>query len=212
MSGQTKQARPYDIVKRMFDVVVSLIGLALTSPLQAGIAVLVARKLHRPILFRQQRPGRAGAPFELLKFRTMIEPDEVLGLLSDEQRLTEFGAKLRRTSLDELPTLLNVLRGEMSLVGPRPLMMQYLDRYSSDQHRRHEVRPGITGLAQVGGRNLLSWDDKFRADLDYVDRRSLILDAKILFRTMSLVLRREGISADGVATMPEFFGPADDSR
>lgn len=206
-SDRTPKAQPYDLVKRIVDVVVSLLGLVVTFPLQACIAVLVARKLRRPILFRQQRPGRGGTPFELFKFRTMVELDAARGLLTDEQRLTDFGSKLRRTSMDELPTLWNVLRGDMSLVGPRPLMMQYLDRYSPEQRRRHEVRPGITGLAQIEGRNMLSWEDKFRADISYVDRRGPLLDVKILLRTVLLVLRREGITADGAATMPEFFGP-----
>ena len=205
----TKNQRPYDVVKRATDVLVSLIGLVVTSPLQIGIAILVARRLGRPILFRQQRPGRGGQPFQLVKFRTMVQVDSARGLLTDEQRLTPFGAKLRRTSLDELPTLWNVLRGDMSLVGPRPLMMQYLDRYSPEQRRRHDVRPGITGLAQVSGRNLLSWEEKFQADVDYVSHRGPLLDSKIILRTVWLVLQREGISADGSATMPEFFGQAD---
>lgn len=203
--------RPYDLVKRALDVLVAGCALIITAPIQAVVAVLVARNLGRPVLFRQQRPGLGGRPFTLVKFRTMCDPDPARGLISDETRLTPFGRALRATSLDELPTLWNVLLGDMSLVGPRPLMMQYLNRYTPEQHRRHEVRPGVTGLAQVAGRNLLPWDEKFRADIDYVDRRGLVLDTKILFRTAWLVLRQDGISADEAATMPEFFGQTRDS-
>ncbi len=183
-----------------------MVGLVLTAPLQAGIAVLVARALGRPVLFRQLRPGRDGKPFVLLKFRTMREPDESRDLLTDVQRLTPLGARLRSASLDELPTLWNVLRGDMSLVGPRPLLMRYLPRYTPEQSRRHEVRPGVTGLAQVSGRNALTWEQKFAADLEYVQRRNVALDMHILAQTIRAVLRREGISADGEATMSEFLG------
>ncbi len=196
----------YNLGKRAIDIVVSLFGLVLTAPLQAGIAVLVARALGRPVLFRQQRPGRDGKPFVLFKFRTMREPDKAGDLLTDTQRLTPLGVRLRSASLDELPTLWNVLRGDMSLVGPRPLLMQYLDRYTPEQARRHEVRPGITGLAQVSGRNALTWEQKFAADLDYVRRRNYALDLRILALTIRAVLRRDGISADGEATMSEFLG------
>ncbi len=203
------RTRRYDPGKRVIDIVASLVGLVLTAPLQAGIAVLVARALGRPVLFRQQRPGRDGKPFVLFKFRTMREPDEARDLLTDVQRLTPLGARLRSTSLDELPTLWNVLRGDMSLVGPRPLLMQYLDRYTPEQSRRHDVRPGVTGLAQVSGRNVLTWEQKFAADLDYVRRRNFALDLRILVLTIRAVLRRNGISADGEATMSEFLGSTD---
>ena len=201
-----QDARRYELGKRAFDVVASLVGLVLTAPLQAAIAVLVARALGRPVLFRQQRPGRNGEPFVLLKFRTMRVPDEADGLLTDTQRLTPLGARLRSTSLDELPTLWNVLRGEMSLVGPRPLLMHYLDRYTPEQAGRHHVRPGITGLAQVSGRNGLTWEQKFAADLEYVRRRKFPLDLHILAMTIRTVIRRDGISADGQVTMSEFLG------
>jgi len=200
------QTRRYDVGKRAIDIVASLVGLLLTAPLQAVIAVLVARALGRPVLFRQQRPGRDGKPFVLFKFRTMREPDEARDLITDLQRLTPLGARLRSASLDELPTLWNVLRGDMSLVGPRPLLMRYLDRYTPDQTRRHHVRPGITGLAQVSGRNALTWEQKFAADLEYVRRRNFALDLRILALTIRAVLRRDGISADGEATMSEFLG------
>src|SRR6478752_3151472 len=183
--------------KRLFDLAVAIPAVVLTLPVQAVVAVLVARKLGRPVLFRQLRPGLDGEPFELIKFRTMAPPDPGRGLVDDAARLTDFGAKLRATSLDELPTLLNVIRGDMSLVGPRPLLMQYLDRYTPEQHRRHDVRPGLTGLAQVSGRNALSWEDKFRLDVEYVKAESLRLDLRILAMTVRSVLRREGISAEG---------------
>lgn len=173
-------------------------------PLQAAIGIAIVVKLGRPVLFRQPRPGKDGQSFELVKFRTMKLPNPQSGLISDQERMTALGRKLRSTSLDELPTLWNVLRGDMSLVGPRPLLMSYLDRYTSFQARRHEVRPGVTGLAQVSGRNGLNWDERFRLDVKYVDHRSLILDLRILFKTVTAVLRRDGISADGHVTMPEF--------
>jgi lipopolysaccharide/colanic/teichoic acid biosynthesis glycosyltransferase len=198
--------KPYDPVKRGIDVVVGSAALVLTAPLQAVLALVVRRKLGSPVLFRQLRPGKDGRVFELAKFRTMLEPDESRGLVTDEQRMTPFGAFLRSTSLDELPTLWNVVRGDMSLVGPRPLLVQYLDRYTPEQARRHEVRPGVTGLAQVSGRNAITWAEKFAKDLEYVDRRSLRLDTRIVWRTVSQVLKRDGISATGDATMPEFTG------
>jgi lipopolysaccharide/colanic/teichoic acid biosynthesis glycosyltransferase len=194
------------VVKRVIDVVMASVGLVLTAPVQAVLASLVARKLGRPVLFRQQRPGRFGEPFTLVKFRTMREPDPETGLLTDADRLTPFGSVLRSASLDELPTLWNVLCGDMSLVGPRPLLTQYLPRYTPQQARRHEVRPGITGLAQVSGRNAISWNQKFAADVDYVNRRSLSLDLGIIARTMISMVRRDGISASGDVTMPEFMG------
>jgi lipopolysaccharide/colanic/teichoic acid biosynthesis glycosyltransferase len=198
--------KPYDPVKRGIDVVVGSAALILTAPLQAVLALVVRRKLGSPVLFRQLRPGKDGKIFELVKFRTMREPDPAAGLLSDADRMTPFGAFLRSTSLDELPTLWNVVKGDMSLVGPRPLLVQYLDRYTPEQARRHEVRPGVTGLAQVSGRNAITWDEKFAKDLEYVDRRSLRLDTRIIWRTVSQVLKRDGISSTGDATMPEFTG------
>lgn len=195
-----------DRVKRVFDVVVASVVLVLTAPVQAVLAWLVARDLGRPVLFRQTRPGLGGRPFTLVKFRTMRDVDPARGRVTDADRLTPFGTTLRATSLDELPTLWNVLRGEMSLVGPRPLLMQYLQRYTPEQARRHEVRPGITGLAQVTGRNRITWEAKFAADVEYVDTRSLRLDLRILVRTVTSVLRRDGIAAEGEATMPEFLG------
>lgn len=199
--------RAYDPLKRMIDVLASAFLLVATAPLQLAVAALVRRNLGSPVLFRQPRPGKDEKIFELVKFRTMLEPDPAKGLVTDEQRLTRFGRLLRSTSLDELPTLLNVIKGDMSLVGPRPLLVRYLDRYSPEQQRRHEVRPGITGLAQVSGRNALTWQAKFEKDVEYVVQRSLALDVVILFRTVRGVLRREGISADGEVTMPEFKGP-----
>lgn len=201
----TARSGLYPHVKRLVDVVVSGIGLVVASPVMAAVAVAVRRDLGSPVLFRQQRPGKDGEPFQLVKFRTMrsTEDDSVA---NDGDRLTGLGRKLRSTSLDELPTLWNVFRGDMSLVGPRPLLMEYLDRYTAEQSRRHEVRPGITGLAQVRGRNALSWEAKFAADVEYVDALGPCMDARILAATMAAVLRREGISADGMATMPLFEG------
>lgn len=198
--------RRYDPVKRGIDVLAAAAGLVLTAPVQVIVAVLVARRMGRPVMFAQQRPGRGGIPFRLVKFRTMHSPQPAIGLLTDAERLTAFGSWLRSTSLDELPTLWNVLRGEMSLVGPRPLLMGYLDRYTPAQARRHEVRPGVTGLAQVTGRNTLAWDAKLAADVEYVDHRSLGLDVRILLCTVHSVIRRDGISADGNVTVEEFTG------
>ena len=193
--------------KRLVDVILTAFALVLLSPVLVVLAVLVRWRLGSPVLFRQQRPGLHGRAFTLLKFRTMTDARDAAGnLLPDEQRLTSFGRFLRRTSLDELPELLNVLKGDMSLVGPRPLLMQYLDRYTPDQMRRHKVRPGITGWAQINGRNALSWEEKFALDVWYVDHLSLWLDLKITLLTMWKVLRREGISQEGFATMPEFMG------
>jgi lipopolysaccharide/colanic/teichoic acid biosynthesis glycosyltransferase len=171
------------------------------------LAFRVRQELGSPVLFRQVRPGLGGKPFVMYKFRTMTEErDEQGNLFPDEKRLTPFGAFLRAWSLDELPELFNVLKGDMSLVGPRPLLMQYLDRYTPEQFRRHEVKPGITGWAQVNGRNALSWEEKFKLDVWYVDNWTIWLDLKILWLTLVKVLRREGISAHGHATMPEFKG------
>ena len=198
--------KSYDVVKRTLDVVIGSLVLALSAPLQLVLASLVRRRLGSPVLFRQRRPGKDGRIFELVKFRTMREPDPAAGLVSDADRMTPFGAFLRSTSLDELPTLWNVVKGDMSLVGPRPLLVQYLDRYTAEQARRHEVRPGVTGLAQVSGRNAITWPEKLAKDVEYVDRRSLALDAKVIWRTVAQVVRRDGISADGDVTMPEFTG------
>ncbi len=196
----------YDPFKRLMDVLVSGTALLVLSPVQALVAALVRFNLGSPVLFRQERPGKDGRIFELVKFRTMLPLDPDRGLVADEDRITRFGAFLRSTSLDELPTLRNVLKGDMSLVGPRPLLVQYLERYSPEQSRRHEVRPGVTGLAQVSGRNAITWDEKFARDVEYVDQRSLALDLAIIWRTVVQVLRRHGIAAEGNVTMPEFRG------
>ncbi len=193
--------------KRGFDVCLAAPLLLLAAPVMAVLAVLIRLRLGRPVLFRQARPGLRGEPFILHKFRTMTERRDAAGQrLPDDQRLTPFGRRLRRTSLDELPTLFNVLRGEMSLVGPRPLLVQYLERYSPEQRRRHDVRPGVTGWAQVNGRNALDWDRRLALDVWYVDHVSWGLDLRILARTAWKVLSREGISFPGQATMHEFQG------
>jgi len=195
------------IGKRLLDVTLALAALVLLLPFIGLLALLVRVKLGAPVLFRQQRPGLGGRPFTILKFRTMTDArDEQGQLLSDAERLTPFGRFLRSTSLDELPELWNVLRGDMSLVGPRPLLMQYLSRYTPEQARRHEVRPGITGWAQVNGRNALSWEQKFALDVWYVDHVSFWLDAKIIALTVWKILNREGISQPGQATAEEFMG------
>lgn len=192
-------------MKRIFDLVAAAILIALALPLLAAIAILVRIKLGRPVLFRQRRPGLHERPFTLLKFRTMLDRGDANGdPLPDAERLTRFGRLLRSTSLDELPELLNVLRGEMSLVGPRPLLTEYLDHYSSFHARRHEVRPGITGWAQVNGRNATTWNDRLDEDVWYVDNRTMVLDLCILLRTVKLVVVREGISAPGHATMTRY--------
>ena len=195
--------------KRLFDATAAGVLLVLTAPVQALVAVAVKRNLGSPVLFRQQRPGLDGEPFEMLKFRTMTNERDATGeLLPESQRLTRLGQFLRSTSLDELPELINVVRGELSLVGPRPLLVKYLDRYTPRQTVRHAVRPGVTGLAQVSGRNALSWEEKFEFDIQYVERVSLGLDLKILALTVWHVLARRGISAEGHATMPEFSATA----
>ena len=196
----------YDPVKRILDVVVGGTVLAITAPAQAVVAVAVARNLGTPVLFRQVRPGRDGELFTLVKFRTMREANPAAGLVSDAERITRFGQILRSTSLDELPTLWNVVKGDMSLVGPRPLLPSYLPLYSAEQARRHEVRPGITGHAQSSGRNALSWIERFALDVDYVDRRSFVFDLRIIWATIRTVLLREGISEEGQATMRLFTG------
>jgi lipopolysaccharide/colanic/teichoic acid biosynthesis glycosyltransferase len=200
------RGRRYDPVKRLLDILVASLLLVLSLPVQVVVAVLVRRNLGSPVLFRQSRPGKDGEVFRLVKFRSMLAPDVAAGLATDEQRLTRFGSALRATSLDELPTLWNVVKGDMSLVGPRPLLVDYLDRYTDEQRRRHEVRPGVTGLAQVSGRNEVAWADRFRLDVQYVDQRSLSLDLKIVTATLGLVLSRRGVAGAGSVTMPEFVG------
>lgn len=195
------------VLKRVFDIIVSVVALILLLPVFLVVMILVRIKLGSPIFFRQVRPGKDGKPFVMIKFRTMLEAsDEEGNPLPDSERLTRFGKILRSTSLDELPGLWNVLKGDMSLVGPRPLLVEYLELYSPEQARRQEVPPGITGWAQVNGRNAISWDDKFKFDVWYVDNRSLWLDIKILFLTVKKVLVRDGISAEGEATMSRFMG------
>ena len=198
--------RMQDAVQRSVDICVAAATLVILSPVLLAVAVLIAIRLGRPVLFRQPRPGLQGRLFTLVKFRTMLDVDEQRGLITDADRLTALGRLLRATSLDELPTMWNVLRGDMSLVGPRPLLMQYLELYTPEQARRHLVRPGITGLTQVRGRNALSWEEKFALDVWYVDHRSIALNARICAETILTVLRRDGIAADGDVTMPEFTG------
>ena len=199
--------RPGLLLKRAFDLSVAAMALLVLAFPMAVIAVMIKLTSRGHVLFRQRRPGLQGRPFTILKFRTMTKAHDAQGnLLSDGERLTRVGCFLRRTSLDELPELINVLKGEMSLVGPRPLLMQYLARYTPEQNRRHEVKPGITGWAQISGRNALTWEEKFKLDVWYVDHRSFWLDAKILLLTLWKVLQREGINQPGHATMPEFMG------
>jgi lipopolysaccharide/colanic/teichoic acid biosynthesis glycosyltransferase len=193
--------------KRTFDAILAAAALVALSPALLIVALAVRLGMGRPVTFRQLRPGKGGRPFELLKFRTMRDAQDAAGRpLPDAERLTEFGRWLRRTSLDELPELWNVLRGDMSLVGPRPLLMEYLPLYSAEQARRHEVRPGMTGLAQVSGRNALTWEEKFRLDVYYVQHYSLTLDVKLLMQTIRAVVTARGVSAEGSATMPQFRG------
>lgn len=194
-------------MKRLFDLVIVLGTVPIWVPILAVLAMFVRLKLGAPVFFRQVRPGLDGKPFELVKFRSMTNARDASGaLLSDTERLPRFGRLLRSTSLDELPELLNVLRGDMSLVGPRPLLMEYLPLYSVEQARRHDVRPGLTGWAQINGRNALSWEEKFKLDIWYVDNGSLLLDLWILVLTVVKVFRREGISAEGSATAERFRG------
>jgi sugar transferase EpsL len=198
------------ITKRLFDLFLAVLGIILLSPIYLVIGLLVLIINGRPILFKQVRPGFQGEPFTVFKFRTMNDASDSEGnLLPDSQRLTSLGAVLRVTSLDELPELINVLRGEMSIVGPRPLLFQYLERYSPEQARRHHVTPGITGWAQVNGRNALTWEDKFDLDLYYVDNWSFWFDVKIILLTLWKVLKREGINQPGHATAEEFMGQRD---
>ena len=194
-------------MKRIVDIVGASVGLILFAPVLLVVAVLVWRRMGAPVLFRQVRPGLHGKPFQMIKFRSMRDAhDRVGNPLSDAERLTPLGRFLRASSLDELPGLWNVLKGEMSLVGPRPLLMDYLPLYSPTQARRHEVRPGVTGWAQINGRNAVSWDEKFALDVWYVDNRSLWLDLKVIGMTLKKVVKRDGISAAGEATMPRFEG------
>jgi sugar transferase EpsL len=193
--------------KRVVDVIIATLALVAAMPFLLVLSLLVRAFIGSPVFFRQQRPGLHGRPFTIVKFRTMIESRGPDGeLLPDKLRLTSFGRLLRSSSLDEVPELINVLRGEMSLVGPRPLLMQYLSRYTADQMRRHEVPPGLTGWAQLAGRNAIGWRDRLRLDVWYVDHCSLLLDLKIMVRTMKKVIAREGITAEGHATAPEFTG------
>lgn len=194
--------------KRVLDLVLTIPALVVLSPVMLMVTMLVRIRLGAPVLFRQLRPGQFGIPFTVFKFRTMIDECDKNGKLRpDCERLTEFGRRLRRTSLDELPELFNILKGDMSLVGPRPLLMQYLERYTPAQARRHEVRPGITGWVQVKGRNALTWEQKFILDIWYVDNYSIWLDMRILWLTLWKVLNRKGISSPGQATMEEFMPP-----
>ena len=197
----------YRYVKRFFDIFSSLLAIILLSPILLITALTVRIKLGSPVLFKQERPGKDEKIFILKKFRTLTdERDENGELLPDDVRLTKFGQFLRSTSIDELPELFNILKGDMSVIGPRPLLVRYLPRYNEYQHRRHEVRPGLSGWAQVNGRNTVSWEDKFRMDVEYVDNYSLLFDIKILFLTIVNVLKHEGISSETSATMEEFMG------
>lgn len=196
----------YAPVKRALDLALTVPAFVASLPVQAAAAVAIRTTLGSPVFFRQTRPGLHGEPFEMIKFRTMHHVDEARGRVTDAERMTRVGSFLRSTSIDELPTLWNIVRGDMSLVGPRPLLMKYLPLYSPTQARRHEVKPGLTGLAQASGRNSLTWEERFALDVEYVDRQSLVLDLKIIARTVGAVLRRDGISAEGEATMAEFTG------
>ena len=198
----------YDrVIKRLIDLVLSGIALLVLSPVDLILAVLVRIKLGSPVLFSQDRPGKDGKVFRMYKFRSMTDARDPNGnLLPDEERLTHFGSTLRASSLDELPELWNIFRGDMSIVGPRPLLVRYLPRYNERQRRRHEVRPGLTGWAQVNGRNAISWEQKFEYDVEYVEKESFLFDVKILFMTVGKVLHRSGITAEGNATMEEFMG------
>lgn len=199
--------------KRLFDIIASVSGLIFLSPVFLLLIYLIRKNLGEPVFFTQERPGKDGKPFKMIKFRSMRDAVDKNGNpLPDSERLTPFGKKLRATSLDELPELWNVLKGEMSLVGPRPLLMSYLPLYNEFQNRRHEMRPGVTGWAQVNGRNALSWDEKFAHDIWYIDHYSFWLDMKILFLTVKKVFIKEGISAEGEATMPYFTGNDSDEK
>ncbi|HEX8584871.1 MAG TPA: sugar transferase [Allosphingosinicella sp.] len=212
LNGRTAMGLPMPRFdpKRPTDILLSALGLVALAPVMAAVAVAVAAALGRPVFFRQERPGLHGKPFRLIKFRTMLDAVDSDGNpLDDARRLTRFGRFLRASSLDELPELWNILKGDMSLVGPRPLLMQYLPLYTPEQARRHDVRPGLTGWSQVNGRNALGWPDKLALDVWYVDNRSFRLDFKILLMTVAKVLSRAGIAAEGSETMPEFRGDGD---
>lgn len=204
--------RSSDRQKRCIDLAIAGPMVLVSLPVQAVIALLIRRQMGRPILFRQTRSGMHAVPFELIKFRTMRTVDEMQGLVDDADRLTALGRFLRGTSLDELPTLWNVVRGDMSLVGPRPLLMEYLDRYTPEQARRHDVRPGVTGLAQISGRNAIEWEKRLALDVEYVDDHTIGGDLRILMITLAKVLRREGVSNPDHATMPEFRGTGDQGQ
>ncbi|WP_287967228.1 MULTISPECIES: sugar transferase [Acinetobacter] len=200
------------MLKRLLDIIIASIALILLSPLYAFVAYKVKKKLGSPVLFRQVRPGLHGKPFEMIKFRTMKDAvDEQGNPLPDSERLTPFGQMLRSTSLDEMPELWNVIKGDMSIVGPRPLLMEYLPLYSPEQAKRHDVRPGMTGHAQVNGRNAISWEEKFKLDTWYVENQSIWLDFKIMFKTVHKVLAKDDISAEGEATMSKFTGTKTDN-
>jgi UDP-galactose phosphate transferase len=195
------------LIKRFMDFLIAALSIIIFSPLLIILAILVRVKLGEPVIFKQERPGLNGKVFKLYKFRTMTDAkDENGNLLDDEYRLTSFGKKLRSTSLDELPELYNILKGDMSIVGPRPLLVKYLPLYNDEQKRRHDVRPGLTGLAQVSGRNAITWTEKFNKDIEYVDNVSLGLDISIFFKTIYCVLKKEGINSDSAATMEDFTG------
>ncbi|MBF1141803.1 MAG: sugar transferase [[Eubacterium] sulci] len=195
------------LIKRFMDFLIAALSIIIFSPLLILLAILVRVKLGGPVIFKQERPGLNGKVFKLYKFRTMTDAkDENGNLLDDEYRLTSFGKKLRSTSLDELPELYNILKGDMSIVGPRPLLVKYLPLYNDEQKRRHDVRPGLTGLAQVSGRNAITWTEKFNRDIEYVDNVSLGLDISIFFKTIYCVLKKEGINSDSAATMEDFTG------
>ena len=195
------------LIKRFMDFFIAALSIIIFSPLLIILAILVRVKLGGPVIFKQERPGLNGKVFKLYKFRTMTDAkDENGNLLDDEYRLTSFGKKLRSTSLDELPELYNILKGDMSIVGPRPLLVKYLPLYNDEQKRRHDVRPGLTGLAQVSGRNAITWTEKFNKDIEYVDKVSFGLDVSIFFKTIYCVLKREGINSDSAATMEDFTG------
>lgn len=195
------------MLKRLIDFTVSLIGLVITSPIIVVSSILIAKKLGKPVLFRQTRPGKDEVPFEIYKFRTMTdEKDEYGELLPDEQRMTKLGSTIRSASIDELPQLINVLKGDLSLVGPRPLLMEYLPLYNEEQRKRHSVKPGITGWAQINGRNAITWEQKFKLDVWYAENQSFKLDMYILYKTVENVLKKKDISADAHVTMERFKG------